>query len=117
MYPVPQRIGIRPIAMSGRSRRACVVAARSVSGAMTRTPSSSPPRRSISAKRDSSLAVDTVLDDGTTLVRNCGVLVNGMIWCVVPPTASLKAAAIGAGSGLPVAWLGATSGTSCGATP
>ena len=49
-----------------------VVAARRVSGCSTRTPSSSPPRRRISAKRDSSKAVETVLDDGTTPVRNCG---------------------------------------------
>ena len=50
-----------------------------------------------------SSAVDTVLDDGTTPVRNCGVFANGMICCIVPPTAILKAVAIGAGSGLPVA--------------
>ena len=36
---------------------------------------------------------------------------------MVPPTAILNAFAIGAGSGLPVVWLGATSGTSCSATP
>ena len=58
-----------------------------------------------------------MLDDGTTPVRNRGVLLNGMIWCSVPPTAVRNAAAIGAGNGLPVAWLGATSGTSCCATP
>ena len=34
-----------------------------------RTPSSSPPRPRISANRDSSSAVETTLDDGTTLVR------------------------------------------------
>ena len=59
----------------------------------------------------------TVLDDGTTLVRKSGVLLNGMIWLGVPPTAFLNAAAMGAGNGLPVTWLGATSGTSSGATP
>ena len=56
-----------------------------------------------------------MLDDGTTLVRNAGVFENGMIWCIVPPTASLNGRAIGAGSGLPVTWLGATNGTSCSA--
>ena len=84
---------------------------------MTRTPSSSPPRHRISANRDSSSAVETVLDDGITLVRNSGVLENGMICAIVPPTAVRNALAIGAGSGLPVTWLGATSGTSCSATP
>lgn len=59
-----------------------------------------------------------MLDDGTTLVRKSGVLLNGMIWLGVPPgEAFLNAAAMGAGNGLPVTWLGATSGTSSGATP
>jgi hypothetical protein len=35
------------------------------------------------------------LDDGTTVVRNLGLLVSGMIWCIVPPIALRKAAAIG----------------------
>ena len=65
-------------------------------------PSSSPPQQSISAKRDSSWAVDTVLDDGTTLVRKRSLLENGMICCIEPPRAVFMAAAIGAGSGLPV---------------
>ena len=102
MNPVPQRIGARPVATSGRSRRHGRTAAASVSGRITRTPSNSPPRRRISANRDSSSAVDTVLDEGTTLVRNTGVLENGMIWVMVPPNAVRNAAAIGAGSGLPV---------------
>ena len=42
---------------------------------------------------------------------------NGMIWCIVPPTAVRNAAAIGGGNGLPVGWLGATNGTSWPATP
>ena len=50
----------------------------------------------------SSPAVDTVLDDGTTLVRNIGVLENGMILFIDPPSALFIAAAIGPGSGLPV---------------
>ena len=62
-----QRIGMSPTAMSGRRRRHGAAAARSVSGCSTRTPSSSPPRHSISAKRDSSTAFDTVLDDGTVV--------------------------------------------------
>ena len=63
------------------------------------------------------MALETVLDDGITPVRNAGVFENGMIWVMVPPTAVLNAFAIGAGSGLPVTWLGATSRTSCSATP
>jgi hypothetical protein len=114
---VPHRIGISPVAMSGRSRRHSRVAARRVSGRITRNPSSSPPRQRISANRDSSSAVDTVLDDGTTLVRNIGELENGTIFCMDPPSAAFIAAAIGAGSGLPVTWLGATNGTSDSATP
>ena len=117
MKPVPHRSGTSPVATSGRSRRASAVAFRNVSVLSTRTPPSSPPRLQISANRDNSSAVETRLDDGTTLVRNAGVLVNGMIWCMVPPTASLKARASGAGTGLPVGWLGATKGTSCSATP
>ena len=103
MYPVPQRSGASPTATSGRNRRHSFTAARRVSGRITRTPSSSPPRSRISANRDSSSAVDTVLDDGSTLVRYCGVFENGMIFCIVPPTASRKTVAIGAGNGLPVA--------------
>ena len=60
---------------------------------------------------------DTVLEDGTTVVRNAGVFVYGMISCTLPPIALRKIAATGGGSGLPVAWLGATKGTSCLATP
>ena len=117
MYPVPQRIGCSPVARSGRKRRASLVAACSVAGDITRIPSSSPPRQRISANLDSSFALDTVLDDGITLVRNSGVLENGMIRCGVPPTAILNAFAIGGGSGFPVTWLGATNGTSSAATP
>ncbi len=117
MYPVPQRIGMPPVAMSGRRRRAGAAAARMVSGDMIRTPSSSPPRQRISANRDSSFAVETVLDDGTTPVRKKGWFDIGMISCIVPPTTARKAARMGAGSGLPVGWLGATNGTSSGATP
>ncbi|COY02586.1 Uncharacterised protein [Mycobacterium tuberculosis] len=75
MNPVPQRSGISPVAKSGRKRRHSVTAPRSVSGLSTRTPSSSPPRRRISIKRDSSLAVDTVLDDGRMVLRKNGVFV------------------------------------------
>ena len=103
--------------MSGRIRRASVTAAFSVSDRMMRTPSSSPPRRRISANLDSSSAVEIVLDDGMTPVRNSGVLENGMICAMVPPTAVRNALAIRAGRGLPVTWLGATNGTSCSATP
>ena len=82
--------------MSGRSRRHSRVAARRVSGRITRTPSSSPPRQRISANLDSSSAVDTVFDDGTTLVRKRSLLENGMICCIDPPSAVFIAAAIGA---------------------
>ena len=88
MYPVPQRIGTKP------------------GGDVGPQPSGSDGRRvqrlrgqhpdtveftsaaQISANRDSSSAVETVLDDGTTLVRNSAVLENGMICCGVPPTPS-----------------------------
>ena len=40
-----------------------------------------------------------------------------MIWVIDPPSAIFKPAAIGAGSGFPVTWLGATSATSDSATP
>src|ERR1700751_2832393 len=90
MNPVPQRAGLNPIAKSGRRRRHSAPAPRMVSGLIPRTPSSSPPRRQISANRDNSSAVDTVLDDGTMVVRNRGLLVYGMISCTVPPIALRK---------------------------
>ena len=59
----------------------------------------------------------TVLDDGTTLVRNRSLLENRTTCSIDPPSAVFSAAAIGAGSGRPVTWLGATSATSAGDTP
>src|SRR5262245_53217604 len=79
MKPVPHLSGASPTATSGRNRRHSFVAARRVSGRIILTPSSSPPRRKHSAKRDSSYAVDMVFDDGRTLVRYREVFVNGMI--------------------------------------
>ncbi len=88
-----------------------------VSGLITRTPSSSPPRRQISANRDISWAFDTVLDDGMMVVKNNLEFVYGMISCTVPPIALRKIWATTGGSVRPVAWLGATSATSFSATP
>ena len=75
---------------------------RMVSVSITRTPSSSPPQRMISKKRDSSHAVVTVLAAGTMPVRKRGSLVSLTRLSIPTPRARLSRFDSGGAVGGPV---------------
>ena len=73
-----------------------------VSGSSTRTPSSSPPRRMISKKRDSSLAVVITLPAGTIAVRKRRSFDHSTIVSSGTPRARVSSSEAGGSSAGPV---------------
>ena len=84
------------------SRDCSASARRSVSGCITRTPSSSPPRRKISKKRESSFAVVTTFAEGTEAVRKRGSLEASMTSSIGAPSARVTRFDTGGSSRGPV---------------
>ncbi len=77
-------------------------ARRRVSGSITRTPSSSPPRRKISKKRESSLAVVTTFAEGTVAVRKRGSLEASITSSIGAPSTRVTSVETGGSSRGPV---------------
>jgi hypothetical protein len=79
-----------------------VSARRSVSGDITRWPASSPPRRKISKKRESSSALVTVFAAGTSAVRKRGSLPTSITSSSGAPSARVSRFESGGSSRGPV---------------